>query len=112
MVEFEIYSVWLDNTAFINISYNCCLPCCVFDFKNPNLPVIFLFARLCVLCEPQNSEHVTNYLTCIFLLFKLGLHQISAPALANLKSGHFSQIRPNQAPAEFLAGFGSCSAFS
>jgi len=46
----------------------------------------------------------------------LELHQISAPALANLKSGHFSQIRPSPAPATFLAGFGRhhgrCSAFS
>jgi len=46
----------------------------------------------------------------------LGLHWISAPAAANPKSGHFSKIRPNPAPAKFLAGFDrrqcSCSAFS
>jgi len=48
--------------------------------------------------------------------YKIGLHRISASALAKPKFGHFSQIRPNSASAKFLAEFGrrqcNCSAFS
>ena len=44
----------------------------------------------------------------IGVLKSLGLHWISAPALINPKSGHFSEIRPSLAAAKFLAGFGGC----
>jgi len=36
----------------------------------------------------------------------IGLYRISAPGLANPKSGHFSEIRTNPAPVKFLAGLG------
>jgi len=39
---------------------------------------------------------------------RLELYRISAPALANPKSSHFSEIWPSPAPAKYLAGFGRC----
>jgi len=38
----------------------------------------------------------------------LGLHRISAPARAYLKSGHFSEIRLSPVVAKFLAAFVGC----
>jgi len=68
------------------------------------IKLLLAVTRICNKRAVQTSK-VNAHADANEKALKLELYRISAPAMANPKSGHFLEIRPSPAPAKFLAGF-------